>query len=52
MNLKTLILLPALVMVCISCTQEETAESIPPDIPVFQTVEQEVPIYMEFVGQV
>ena len=52
MRLKTLILLPALVMVCISCTKEETAQSAPPDIPVFQTVAQEVPIYMELVGQV
>jgi membrane fusion protein (multidrug efflux system) len=37
---------------CISCSQEEKAESVPPDIPVFQTTGQEVPIYMEFVGQV
>ena len=52
MKLKTLILLPALLTVCLSCTKEETAESTPPDIPVFQTVAQEVPIYMEFVGQI
>ena len=52
MKLKTIILLPALLMLCISCSKEETAESAPPDIPVYQTVEQEVPIYMEFVGQV
>ena len=52
MKLKTLILLPALLMLCISCTKEEKAESAPPDIPVFQTMAQEVPIYMEFVGQV
>ncbi len=52
MKLKTLILLPVLLMLCISCTKEEKAESAPPDIPVFQTTAQEVPIYMEFVGQV
>lgn len=52
MKLKTLILLPALLLLCISCSQEEKAESVPPDIPVFQTTGQEVPIYMEFVGQV
>ena len=52
MKLKTLVLLPALLMLCISCSKEEKAESAPPNIPVFQTVEQEVPIFMEFVGQV
>ena len=52
MKLKTLILLPALLILCISCTKEETTQSAPPDIPVFQTTEQEVPIFMEFVGQV
>ena len=52
MKLKTLVLLPALLMLCISCTKEETTQSAPPDIQVYQTVEQEVPIYMEFVGQV
>ena len=52
MSLKTVILLPALLLICISCTKEEETQSAPPDIPVFQTKAQEVPIYMEFVGQV
>lgn len=52
MKLKTIILLPALLMLCISCSTEEKVESAPPNIPVFQTTAQEVPIYMEFVGQV
>ena len=52
MRLKTIILLPALLMLCISCSIEEKVESAPPNIPVFQTTAQEVPIYMEFVGQV
>jgi membrane fusion protein (multidrug efflux system) len=52
MNLKTLILLPALLMVCISCTKEETVQSAPTDIPVYQTVAQDVPVFQEFVGQV
>ena len=46
-------ILPLLVLVlCISCNQEEQAQPAPPDIPVYQTMEQEVPIYREFVGQV
>ena len=52
MRLKKLILLPALVMLYVSCNKEEKAQIVPPDIPVFQTAAQEVPIYMEFVGQV
>ena len=52
MSLKTVILLPALLMLCISCSIEEKVENAPPNIPVFQTTAQEVPIYMEFVGQV
>ena len=52
MRCKTCIL-PLLVLVlCISCNQEEQAQPAPPDISVYQTMEQEVPIYMEFVGQV
>lgn len=35
-----------------ACVQEEQSQPAPPDIPVFQTVAQEVPIYMEFVGQI
>ena len=35
-----------------ACVKEEESQSAPPDIPVFQTVAQEVPIYMELVGQV
>ena len=52
MKLKTLILLPALLLLCVSCTKEEETQSAPPDIPVFQTAAQEVPLIMEFVGQV
>ena len=52
MKLKMIILLPALLMLCISCSIEEKVESAPPNIPVFQTTAQEVPIYMEFVGQI
>ena len=35
-----------------SCVKEEQSQPAPPDIPVFQTTAQEVPIYKEFVGQV
>jgi membrane fusion protein (multidrug efflux system) len=35
-----------------SCGKEEPAQLPPPDITVFQTEAQEVPIYQEFVGQV
>ncbi|MBW1894392.1 MAG: efflux RND transporter periplasmic adaptor subunit, partial [Deltaproteobacteria bacterium] len=37
----------------ISCSKKEE-QSLPsvPDIPVFETQEQEVPIYQEFVGQI
>jgi len=52
MRLKKLILLPVLFMLCISCSKEEQSQPAPPDIPVYQTVAQEVPIYMEFVGQI
>jgi membrane fusion protein (multidrug efflux system) len=34
-----------------SCLKEEQSQPAPPDIPVFQTREQDVPIYQEFVGQ-
>jgi len=34
-----------------SCVQEEQSQSAPPDIPVFQTIEKDVPIHQEFVGQ-
>ena len=34
-----------------SCVKEEQSQPAPPDIPVFQTIEQDVPIYQEFVGQ-
>ena len=52
MKSKTLILLPALVMLYVSCTKGEKTQNAPPDIPVFQTVAQEIPIHKEFVGQV
>jgi membrane fusion protein (multidrug efflux system) len=43
------IILPLLLF---SCGKEEPAQLPPPDITVFQTEAQEVPIYQEFVGQV
>ena len=53
MRLKTqnllFIILPLLLF---SCGKEEPAQLPPPDITVFQTEAQEVPIYQEFVGQV
>ena len=52
MRLKTLVLLPPLLMLCVSCNKEERVQSAPPDIPVFQTVAQDVPVFQEFVGQI
>lgn len=52
MRLKTLVLLPPLLMLCGSCNKEEGVQSTPPDIPVFQTVAQDVPVFQEFVGQI
>ncbi len=52
MSLKTLVLLPPLLMLCVSCNKEEGVQSTPPDIPVFQTVAQDVPVFQEFVGQI
>jgi membrane fusion protein (multidrug efflux system) len=53
MRLKTqnllFIILPLLLF---SCGKEEPAQLSPPDITVFQTEAQQVPIYQEFVGQV
>jgi len=34
-----------------SCVQEEQSQPAPPDIPVFQTIEKDIPIHQEFVGQ-
>jgi len=34
-----------------SCVQEEQSQPASPDIPVFQTIEKDIPIHQEFVGQ-
>ena len=46
------ILLFILLVLLFSCSKEEQPGLTPPDIPVYQTKEQEVPIYQEFVGQI
>ena len=56
MKPKTLNLLCSLLFILVvllfSCSKEEQPVLTPPDIPVYQTKEQEVPIYQEFVGQI
>ena len=46
------ILLFILLVLLFSCSKEEQPRLTPPDVPVYQTKEQEIPIYEEFVGQV
>ena len=46
------ILLFILLVLLFSCSKEEQPGLTPPDIPVYQTKEQEIPIYQEFVGQI
>ena len=46
------ILLFILLVLLFSCSKEEQPVLTPSDIPVYQTKEQEVPIYREYVGQV
>jgi len=53
--MRTILLnaLCVLVLLLSSCGQEEEQkQTAPPDIAVFQTKSQEVPIYREYVGQV
>ena len=52
--MKTIILnlLCIFVLLFLSCAEKEPPETPAPDIPVFQTRSQEVPIYREYVGQV
>jgi len=53
MRFKTINLLFIVLVLFISCTKKEEQPRLSvPDIPVFETQEQEVPIYQEFVGQV
>lgn len=53
MRFKTINLLVIVLALFISCSKkEEQSQLSVPDIPVFETQEQEVPIYQEFVGQV
>jgi membrane fusion protein (multidrug efflux system) len=53
MRFKTINLIFIVLALFISCSKnEEQSQLSVPDIPVFETQEQEVPIYQEFVGQV
>ena len=53
MRLKTLALLFCLSLAFSACKgQEEAAQAPPPDIPVVVTEAQDVPLFMEFVGQI
>ncbi|MFV9690935.1 MAG: efflux RND transporter periplasmic adaptor subunit [Desulfobacteria bacterium] len=53
MRFKTINLLVIVLVLFISCSKkEEQSQLSVPDIPVFETQEQEVSIYREFVGQV
>lgn len=52
MRFKTLNLLFIVLLIHASCSKEDTSQLAPPEIPVFQTIEQDIPIYQEFVGQI
>ena len=53
MRFKTINLLFIVLVLFISCSKkEEQPRLLVPDIPVFETQAQEVPIYQEFVGQI
>ena len=53
MELKThRLLLIILLGLYFSCGGEDAIQVSPPDIPVYQTVEQKIPLYEEFVGQI
>ena len=53
MRLKAICLLCIVPILFFSCEKEEKQVQLaPPEIPVFQTKAQEVPVYREFVGQI
>jgi len=54
MTSKTLnLLFMVLLVFLVSCNKEQEQSALPPpDIPVYQTIEQEVPIHHDFVGQI
>lgn len=53
MRLKThRLLLVILLVLHFSCVGEEPSRESVPDIPVYRTIEQNIPIYQEFVGQI
>jgi membrane fusion protein (multidrug efflux system) len=52
MKTITLNLLCILLLLFASCAKDDSASQAPPDIPIFQTEAQEVPIHQEYVGQI
>ncbi len=52
MKLKLICVLFLLFLLFPSCAKKEQPAPPPPDIPVFQTKSQKVPIYREYVGQI
>ncbi|MHC4133223.1 MAG: efflux RND transporter periplasmic adaptor subunit [Planctomycetota bacterium] len=52
MKTITLNLLCILLLLFASCAKDDSASQSPPDIPVFQTKAQQVPIHQEYVGQI
>ncbi len=52
MKTITLNLLCILFLLFVSCAEDDSASQAPPDIPVFLTKAQEVPIHQEYVGQI
>ncbi|MHC4666020.1 MAG: efflux RND transporter periplasmic adaptor subunit [Planctomycetota bacterium] len=52
MKTITLNLLCISLLLFASCAKDDSASQSPPDIPVFQTKAQQVPIHQEYVGQI
>lgn len=53
MKIKTLAVILLSLLTLLACQKTEAPREIPPpEIPVFETAAQDVPIYQEFVGQV
>lgn len=52
MKTITLNLLCILSLLFLSCDKDDSSSQPPPDIPVFQTKAQQVPIHQEYVGQI
>jgi membrane fusion protein (multidrug efflux system) len=52
MKTITLNLLCISLLLFASCAKDDSASQAPPDIPVFQTKAQQVPIHQEYVGQI